>query len=67
MLNALRLTHGFDANLFEWRTQQPIASISETLKKHRDMGLLTWDSASIIPTERGRSMIDSMLQDYLPE
>ena len=67
MLNALRLTQGFDSNLFESRTRLSISSLSEKLNKHKEMGLLTYQSGRIIPTERGRSMIDSMLQDYLPD
>lgn len=65
MLNALRLSNGFDSNLFAQRTSLELADIQSTLNKHQDFGLLLFTNERIQPTERGKTMIDSMLQDYL--
>lgn len=67
MLNALRLTDGFSIDLFEQTTCLKFEDISDIVDQHRCKGLLEIDQQHIGPTERGRTMIDSMLQDYLPD
>lgn len=65
MLNALRLSAGFDKNMFTERTFLPIALIEPQLSKHQEQGLLECTPTLVQLTERGKTMIDTMLQDYL--
>jgi len=65
MMNALRLTDGFSFDLFQQRTAFNITSIQHRLEKHVELGLINVDQQQIIPTERGKQLLDSMLQDYL--
>ena len=65
MMNALRLTDGFDLSLFDERVQQSTSEIQEKLEKHQSQGLIDYQHNLLVPTERGRQMLDSMLQDYL--
>jgi oxygen-independent coproporphyrinogen-3 oxidase len=66
MLNALRLSDGFPDSLFEDTTSIPLEKIAPLLDRHTDLGLIERHKGWIRPTERGRAMLDSMLQDYLP-
>lgn len=66
MLNALRLSDGFDLGLFAQRTQQPVTTIDAQLTRHQELGLVEIVGSQLRPTVRGKTMIDSMLQDYLP-
>ena len=65
MMNALRLTDGFSVNLFELATKLNISNIQETVTKHQALGLINVHQGRITPTDRGRQLLDSMLQDYL--
>ena len=65
MMNALRLYSGFDLSLFNSRVQQKTNDIERYLAKHRSQGLIDCVNNRVIPTDRGRQMLDSMLQDYL--
>ena len=65
MLNALRLTAGFELALFEQRTAQNISVIEAQLNQHQTLGLMQQTEQHISLTERGKSMLNSMLQDYL--
>lgn len=65
MMNALRLTDGFSLELFEQRSNLPIETIKGTLEKHQNNGLISIDNKLVKPTERGRQLLDSLLQDYL--
>ena len=65
MMNALRLTDGFDLSLLDERVQQSTSDIQEKLEKHQSQGLIDYQNNVLVPTERGRQMLDSMLQDYL--
>lgn len=65
MLNALRLSNGFEKELFEQRTFLPLECISHHLRHHQDLGLIQDNTHRIQPSARGKTMIDSMLQDYL--
>lgn len=67
MLNALRLTDGFDLALFEQRTGRPISCVSEVIDKHTALELIDIDQSWFCPTERGKQLLDTMLQDYLPD
>jgi len=66
MMNALRLTNGFDLSLFEQRTSIPLVSISEIIDKHLNLGLVEIKGNDLKATTRGAQLLDSILQDYLP-
>jgi len=82
MMNALRLSQGFDAVLFEERTSLPILSLTRELDDAERRGLLTRtlehgqprdsDHAvpavrqRVAPTESGRRFLNDLLQIFLP-
>ena len=65
MLNALRLTEGFEANLFSERTGLPITAVHAALERAEARGLITRDHARIAPTERGRLFLNDLLEIFL--
>lgn len=65
MMNALRLTEGFDIDLFQLRTGLPIKNIETSLKVAKDKGLLDIDSTSIKPTLTGQRFLNELLQLFL--
>ncbi len=65
MLNALRLTDGFHPQLFEQRTAQPIAAIVKQLRRAADEDLLTVGKDWIAPTERGKRLLNVLLERFL--
>lgn len=65
MINALRLRDGFSLTLFKERTRLPLSEIEKILHQHQSQQLITISHDWVAPTERGRQMLDSMLQDYL--
>jgi len=65
MLNALRLTDGFNLEQFEQRTRLLQSDIQVTLGRHEALRLLTIEGSNVRPSERGKQLIDAMLQDYL--
>lgn len=65
MLNALRLIDGFSSTVFEQRTGLDISSIEAIMAQHQNQGLLEINQNHISPSDRGKLLIDSMLQDYL--
>ena len=67
MMNALRLTAGFNIDEFEQRTHLSSSMIDHQLILHQQQGLISIENNWLCPTVRGRAMLDSMLQDYLPE
>ena len=67
MMNALRLSDGFELSLFEQRTRLPMASIEQLLLKHKKQGLINIDHNKLRLSTRGKQMVNNMLQDYLPD
>lgn len=65
MMNALRLTAGFDTALFTERTGLPLSVVAEELAWAEAHGLLTHDAERIRPTERGRCHLNDLLQRFL--
>ena len=65
MLNALRLTEGFEVNLFSERTGLPITAVHGALERAEARGLITRDHARIAPTERGRLYLNDLLEIFL--
>ncbi len=68
MLNATRLTAGFEDRLFETTTGQPIASVAARLKKAVNLGLLEptgirgWR-----PTDLGQRFLNDLQGLFLPD
>ncbi len=81
MMNALRLTDGFDSALFEERTSLSLAGLHAALDEAKRRGLLArrmQDSGSamagqaavqqrIAPTAAGRRFLNDLLQLFLPD
>lgn len=67
VMNALRLTDGFEAALFERHTGLPIAALQVPLQEAQRKGLITWDRDRISPTETGRDHLDTLLGLFVPE
>ena len=65
MLNALRLTGGFDPNLFGERTGMTINAIDKPLNAAEAKGLLTRDFKSIRPTELGQRFLNDLQEMFL--
>ncbi len=61
MMNALRLTEGFDAELFPMRTGLGLAAVESALELAEARGLLGRTAGRIAPTERGRDHLDSLV------
>jgi len=66
MLNALRLTDGFDYSIFTQRTGLSTDTIQPLIDKHIDLGLISAENTKITPTARGKQLLNQMLEDYLP-
>lgn len=67
MLNTLRLTAGFDPNLFGERTGMSISAISQALDAAEAKGLLTRDFKLIRPTELGQRFLNDLQEMFLGE
>lgn len=65
MLNALRLTQGFDIALFEKRTNLPLTYIDAILEKAVTKGLLTKSTTKITPTVLGSKFLNDLLQLFI--
>jgi oxygen-independent coproporphyrinogen-3 oxidase len=66
MLNALRLTGGFDPNLFGERTGLSITAIEQALNEAEAKGLLARDHKLIRPTELGQRFLNDLQEMFLP-
>ena len=60
MLNALRLTNGFNASLFEERTGLSLDAVQAPLARARSLGLIAWERNTIRPTERGQRFLNDL-------
>ncbi|MFC5461713.1 radical SAM family heme chaperone HemW [Massilia niabensis] len=67
MLNTLRLTGGFDPNLFGERTGMSITAISKALDAAEAKGLLYRDFKLIRPTELGQRFLNDLQEMFLGE
>ena len=65
MMNALRLSAGFESGLFTERTGLPISSIRPRLDLAVERGFLEYDGLRIQPTELGRRFLNDALQIFL--
>jgi oxygen-independent coproporphyrinogen-3 oxidase len=67
MMNALRLTDGFEVATFADRTGLPIAIAGKALGVAEAKGLIERDHARVRPTALGRRFLNELLQLFLPE
>jgi oxygen-independent coproporphyrinogen-3 oxidase len=67
MMNALRLTAGFPAPLFEERGGVPFTAVLEPLRRAEALGLIRRSHAHVAPTRRGQRFLNDLLQLFLPE
>ncbi|MGL6070564.1 radical SAM family heme chaperone HemW [Craterilacuibacter sp.] len=65
MLNALRLTGGFDETLFAARTGLPLVSIARELAQAEQEGLLVRGQGQIRPTLKGQRFLNDLLTLFL--
>ena len=65
MLNALRLTNGFQVNLFAERTGLSFTTIEQTLLGAEQKGLLYRDHQQLRPTDLGMRFLNDLQQMFL--
>lgn len=66
MMNALRLTEGFETRLFEAHTGLPASRVLAALDGAERDGLLVRDLTRVVPTLKGRRFLNDLLQRFLP-
>jgi oxygen-independent coproporphyrinogen-3 oxidase len=67
MLNALRLTEGFEVRLFMERTGLSFNLMDATLNAAEAKGLLLRDHLRIAPTLLGQRFLNDLQQMFLPD
>jgi oxygen-independent coproporphyrinogen-3 oxidase len=67
MINALRLTDGFEVRQFSERTGMTLQTVESALDKAEAKGLLYRDHVKIAPTELGRRFLNDLQQIFLPD
>jgi oxygen-independent coproporphyrinogen-3 oxidase len=65
MMNALRLSNGFEKSLFQNRTGLPWEAISMRVAQALKKGLITQDLQKITPTLQGQRYLNNLLQIFL--
>jgi oxygen-independent coproporphyrinogen-3 oxidase len=65
MMNALRLSDGVPAALFEARTGLPLAVCAAALERARGKGLLERDAIRLKPTLQGQHFLNDLLELFL--
>ena len=65
MLNSLRLIGGFDPNLYESRTGQPVKVLRKQMREAENLGLLDGQGHKIIPTQKGYSFLNDLQAIFL--
>ena len=66
MMNALRLTDGVEAALFEQRSGLPLLACTAALQRARDKNLLETDTARLKPTLQGQRFLNDLVELFLP-
>ena len=66
MMNALRLSGGFEVALFAERTGLALAAVEQPLQEAARRGLIRRDHVRIAPTKRGQRFLNDLLQLFLP-
>ena len=67
MINALRLTDGFEVRQFSERTGLTLQTVESALDKAEAKGLIHRDHLKIAPTELGRRFLNDLQQIFLPD
>jgi putative oxygen-independent coproporphyrinogen III oxidase len=67
MMNALRLTQGFSATLFEARTGLRFDEVAPTLSVQQERGLLRGVEGHWAPTPTGLRFLNDLLLEFLPD
>ncbi|HEV2702844.1 MAG TPA: hypothetical protein VGV09_14535, partial [Steroidobacteraceae bacterium] len=67
MMNALRLTGGFEASLFESRTGLRFEEVAPILVSQQARGLLTRVAERWAPSLTGQRFLNDLLLEFLPE
>ncbi|MBM3344272.1 MAG: oxygen-independent coproporphyrinogen III oxidase-like protein [Betaproteobacteria bacterium] len=67
MMNALRLTAGFEIRLFTERAGVPVNTVLQALDQAEQRGLITRDHVRVAPTLRGLRFLNELLQLFLPD
>ncbi|MCI0401832.1 MAG: radical SAM family heme chaperone HemW [Gammaproteobacteria bacterium] len=65
MMNALRLTQGFETALFADHTGFPVSAVAEELRTAKAKKLIEWDEHRIRPTELGKQFLNDLLCLFL--
>lgn len=65
MMNALRLTDGFETSLFPEHTGQPVTLVEKPLKQAEELELIEWANNKITPTEQGRRFLDDLVALFI--
>ena len=67
LMNALRLTGGFEIALLQERTGLSITSIQQQLNEAEQRGLIICNHSYIVPTLTGKRFLNDLLQIFLPD
>lgn len=67
MMNALRLSGGFESALFAERTGMAINVVEKQLEQAVEIGFLEWGVKTIRPTEKGRNYLNELLQLFMDD
>ena len=67
MMNALRLTDGFESRLFAERTGLPLATVLKALDAAEQRGFVIRDHLRVAPTLLGQRFLNELLQMFLPD
>jgi oxygen-independent coproporphyrinogen-3 oxidase len=67
MMNALRLSAGFETRLFQERTGLPLSVVTRELEEAERRGLIVRDHRTIAPTPLGRRFLNDLLQLFLKD
>lgn len=67
MMNALRLTGGFELAQFGERTGLPLAAIGRELQEAERRGLVVRDLSRLVPTLQGQRFLNDLLTIFLKE
>ena len=65
MMNALRLTEGFETSLFQERTGLSVTAAVRPLEEAERRGLIHRDHLRIAPTRKGQRFLNDLLQLFL--
>jgi len=67
MMNALRLSEGFESQLFSQNTGLAISIIEKPLRIAEEKGWLEWNTQTIKPTKNGQRFLNDLVELFLPE